>query len=226
MGHRCQAFTNNFMVTNGDEEHGFRIVHQKTSQAEALECPDQLDLDTIIEVLSSYAAGDERWSTLVRWELCKDNPLPERSFVQEPRFKPATYLYIFRECGLPFYKVGVASDPAARLHQLQTGNSTSIEVVGAWPFETREAAKLVESRIHYRHRVARRAGGTEWFHLDDDEIEWLKRDLQANAWQEATARDQSYRDIQDLLPWLAGAVAVVWEIGKAVFRIFKSRRKA
>jgi len=61
--------------------------------------------------------------------------------------QPATYLYIFRECEAAFYKVGVASDPEARLHQLQTGNSTRIEMVGAWPFETREAAKLVEADI-------------------------------------------------------------------------------
>ena len=137
----------------------------------------------------------------------------------------ATYLYILRECEAPFYKIGVASEPAARLHQLQTGNSTCIEMVGAWPFETREAAKLVEADIHRRHRGARRAGGTEWFHLDDDEIEQLKGALAAKAWHEAVEWDESYRLVRQIMPWLVGAGVVVWTIGREIVRGILNRRK-
>jgi hypothetical protein len=137
----------------------------------------------------------------------------------------ATYLYILRECEAPFYKVGVASNPSVRLHQLQTGNSTCIEMVGAWPFESREAAKLVESDVHRRHRGSRRAGGTEWFHLDDDEIEQLKAALQGKAWQDAVEWDESYRIVRQITPWLVGAGVVAWTIGREVVRFIVDRRK-
>ena len=226
------------MAANGDEQCGFRIVHQELSAASVWECPDNsLTLDTVVAVLSSYADDDERWRTLVRWERRIEEPSREQPFlesagvtcaetIQERKIKPATYLYIFRERGFPFYKVGVASDPTARLHQLQTGNSTSIEMIGAWPFETREAAKLVEGHIHLRHRVARRDGGTEWFHLDDDEIAQLKAELQAKAWQEAIQWDQSYRTVRAIMPWVVGTGVVLWTVGREIVRFVTDRRKA
>jgi hypothetical protein len=98
-------------------------------------------------------------------------------------------------------------------------------MVGAWPFETREAAKLVESRIHLRHRVARRDGGTEWFHLDDDEVEHFKKALDAKAWQEAVAWDKCMRLSSKIMPWLVGAGVVLWTIGREVVRFIADRRK-
>jgi hypothetical protein len=229
---------NSFMAANGDEQHGFRVSHRELSAAGDWECRDHsLSLDKVVAVLSSYADDDERWHTLVRWERRIEKSPREPLFldspcatcvgsIQERKIKPAAYLYIFRECGFPFYKIGVASEPTARLRQLQTGNSTSIEMAGAWPFETREAAKLVEGRIHLRHRVARREGGTEWFHLDDDEIDQLKADLQANAWREAIEWDQSYWIVRKVMPWVVGAGVVLWTIGRETVRFIMNRRKA
>jgi hypothetical protein len=110
---------NSFMAANGDEQHGFRVSHRELSAAGDWECPDHsLSLDTVVAVLSSYADYDERWRTLVRWER-RIEELPRKppfldlagatcaGTIPGHKIKPATYLYIFRECGFPFYKIGV-----------------------------------------------------------------------------------------------------------------------
>jgi hypothetical protein len=98
-------------------------------------------------------------------------------------------------------------------------------MVGAWSFESRDAAKLVESRIHRRHRGARRAGGTEWFHLDDDELANLTALLEGKAWREAIEWDESYRIVRQIMPWLVGAGVVIWTIGNEIVRGILNRRK-
>lgn len=62
-------------------------------------------------------------------------------------------------------KIGIASNPTARLNQLQIGNPRPLELKFAFDFDNRDVAYQVEQHFHFRSDYASFGVG-EWFDLD------------------------------------------------------------
>ncbi len=87
------------------------------------------------------------------------------------------YVYIMKSN--EYYKIGVSSNPQKRLKELQTGNPVEIEIVNSW--KVRFAMEL-EKKLHDlfdRERVR-----LEWFKLDNEDLENIKKYIEANIVQE------------------------------------------
>lgn len=80
------------------------------------------------------------------------------------------YVYLI-QCN-EFYKIGIASDMARRLAELQIGNPYPLKVVAYFRFDNPGA---IESRLHLRFH--RNAHGGEWFKFDETEAKKVCDDL-------------------------------------------------
>lgn len=72
-------------------------------------------------------------------------------------------LYIMKEQGTFFHKVGFSDDPTSRLKILQTGNPRPLELVYVKQFPKRHIRR-VEATIQSRLKAVWRSG--EWFEAD------------------------------------------------------------
>ena len=135
-----------------------------------------------------------------------------------------TYLYLIREVGLPYYKVGIAGDPNERLRSLQTGNSSKLALIRKWPFRLRIVAKRFESEIHRVHNESRKQGGTEWFHLDDDDLDELIAYLDHPSLIEAEDMAERQEEALKAAPWIMGVLMVVLAVGKEVFKAYANKK--
>lgn len=97
--------------------------------------------------------------------LTIDKTLPETSGKRQ-------YVYIIRDSYKEHIKVGIASDPHKRLSQLQTGNSTSLEL--EYVSYVCSNASEIEAEIHKHFKEQHILG--EWFAVDSSEvIEFLSK---------------------------------------------------
>ena len=69
-------------------------------------------------------------------------------------------IYLIKSTGDSHYKIGVSKNPKNRVKQLQTGNSSPIELV--CEYETKRAYKI-EKILHRRFSYAHKNG--EWYDL-------------------------------------------------------------
>jgi hypothetical protein len=79
-------------------------------------------------------------------------------------------LYLIHNPETPYYKIGIAYRPEARLRQLRRDyEDNSLYFINVWyPADARSAEqKLHKDLAQWRGRSARKVGGyTEWFELD------------------------------------------------------------
>jgi len=76
--------------------------------------------------------------------------------------KHITYVYVIGIRGhRTYYKVGVSTNPRARLEQLQSGNPLEIHVIKEYGWFFRQEALNIESLVHRKLREVRSKG--EWF---------------------------------------------------------------
>lgn len=76
-----------------------------------------------------------------------------------------SHVYLIRENGTPFVKIGVAKDPANRLRSVQTGNPRQLFLVSTIRCASEKAAFETEAKLHTRYDHVSVCG--EWF--DDTE---------------------------------------------------------
>lgn len=70
------------------------------------------------------------------------------------------FLYVMTD-EMGFFKIGISSDPEARLSSIQTGNPRNLLLVATWRADNELSAKRMEKRLHLgagRHRTK-----GEWF---------------------------------------------------------------
>jgi predicted GIY-YIG superfamily endonuclease len=88
-----------------------------------------------------------------------------------------SFVYVIHMEQSPYFKVGKADDPNARLRQLQTGNPHTLSIVWCMEFTSADAAQNAEKRIHRMFDDYRiRSNGTlsEWFALNGDALNALE----------------------------------------------------
>lgn len=68
------------------------------------------------------------------------------------------------------YKIGIATNPKERIHQLQTGNSDQLKIIETYESEN---AGTIEFALHAQYSHVRKVG--EWFDLSiSDEVNFVK----------------------------------------------------
>jgi T5orf172 domain. len=80
------------------------------------------------------------------------------------RIKPPqlpTYLYFIKSGA--YVKIGISTDPKARIRELSTGNPDQLVLIGKLPFDDRTDAGMEESRWHAKFETERVRG--EWFRI-------------------------------------------------------------
>lgn len=90
----------------------------------------------------------------------------------EPVKKSMQCVYIVRQMGSHYYKIGVASDPDRRVKELQTSNPAYLQIVWRSEYCDRSVAISAERRMHQEYRHVRSAQSTqrEWFNLGPHEV--------------------------------------------------------
>jgi len=69
------------------------------------------------------------------------------------------------------YKIGIATNPKERIHQLQTGNSDQLKIIETYESEN---ASTIEFALHAQYSHVRKVG--EWFDLSiSDEVNFIKK---------------------------------------------------
>jgi hypothetical protein len=78
-------------------------------------------------------------------------------------------VYIVKTDGLPFFKIGVAMNPASRLSALQTACPLDLSIVGVWQVTDDQASRLEKSlhRAFKRHSVR-----GEWFTMSPPDLKF------------------------------------------------------
>lgn len=78
-----------------------------------------------------------------------------------------TFVYVIGQGDGMFMKVGITSNPKARLAELQTGNPYPLDMMHTRRMPSRDAARTVEARVHDILSDFHMSG--EWFgcHYDD-----------------------------------------------------------
>lgn len=75
-----------------------------------------------------------------------------------------TFVYFVAQAHSNFIKIGITTDLANRVRQLQTGNPQRLIVLRTFKFVSWEAAKSFEALMHKRY--ARFRAHSEWFNLN------------------------------------------------------------
>lgn len=75
-------------------------------------------------------------------------------------------IYLVRQTGTQYYKIGISKQVDKRILQLQTANA--VELVLVYKFETKFNYKL-ETALHQRYILKK--VNSEWFEFSDCEIE-------------------------------------------------------
>jgi len=71
-----------FITAAGSVAEGFLVKHREFSEAGDWECPNhQLDIKVTINIIASYADGDDKWRELVDWRRCQPKKIEEPSFI-------------------------------------------------------------------------------------------------------------------------------------------------
>ena len=87
-------------------------------------------------------------------------------------------MYVIREEGSNYHKIGRSKDPVRRMGALQTGNPRRLELVELWevpdPPETERL--LHETYDHVRVRIPGQNPG-EWFRLRNEDVEDLVQEM-------------------------------------------------
>ena len=70
------------------------------------------------------------------------------------------FVYLIRSLEEGYFKIGVSKNPKKRLKQLQTGNSSELELLGEY---SSEYAHKIEKTLHNMHTHSKKEG--EWFDI-------------------------------------------------------------
>jgi hypothetical protein len=90
------------------------------------------------------------------------------------RTNDVSYLYIIRETGTSYCKVGHSAFPEERIAQLQTGNPRTLQLVYVKLFPDK-FIRQIESALH--SRLKHKWCNGEWFEIDSEKIVDLIRGM-------------------------------------------------
>lgn len=78
-------------------------------------------------------------------------------------------VYILKQTGTNKYKIGVSNNVKERISQLQCGNSDRLVKI---IYRTIHNAYEVETYLHGCFHAHSCAGGSEWFELNEDQLQY------------------------------------------------------
>ncbi len=132
-------------------------------------------------------------------------------------------VYIIRSGPFGDVKIGSATDPLARLRQLQTSSSTKLRFI-----RVLEGGQIEEARLHKRFAHIRKSG--EWFAATDEilsgdlgltelSIPRGKRDYSSMWRNQSTAQGRFYQLVDDLHECIGDRVQFARDLGVAPWRV-------
>lgn len=99
---------------------------------------------------------------------------------------PRAFVYLINDG--EYIKIGVASDVATRLSDLQVGNPKKLTVEAVIPAKDKQSAKKIEQKLHFAYSRFRKCG--EWFAILDV--------LDMDAWKSFWPSDEYLADKHNL----------------------------
>lgn len=82
------------------------------------------------------------------------------------------FVYVIKETGTNYYKIGISIHPDIRLKQAQTYNPRKLLLIGSYNVGTRELARKIEYHLH-KQMFQLNHVRDEWFELTENHVKIL-----------------------------------------------------
>jgi Meiotically up-regulated gene 113 len=121
------------------------------------------------------------------------------SRARQPSEKPQKgYVYLIRQVGTNYYKIGITANLNKRLKQLQTGSANQLEIFHSIEVTNR---KEVEKVLHLKYKQCQVRRNGEWFKFSGWQVREVVKTMNAYKPQSKQNQDPSW--------WIAIAFAAI-----------------